>query len=909
MLRYKIRRSEFGADAKGLEVTNVERREGSVYDIPGGEYDTVLEDNDVVTFKFWVKDLHSIKSGNHLTSVSNVVINNDSENDYSFKNAIYIQDVIVESASSADNTFTISVDKEIQLEAESLHIETRYHVIRFAANRWEISLVDSEWIEDNASDYDSVVKIGVDEAAYGSITINGEPTESSTVFYYENDSWKSIDLENEEIEAYTNDDGEFSLVSFHSYDETDRELVELEEGTLYYTSENYVIIDFSGTHYFGAPIEKYSIIDDEDDKREYVDRNDNGRSIIESITYPILHMYIDRYDSGSTTQVKIDVECHVDSPSRLLFNYDTISERAVVVSSSANYSVDNGLLSKTTVETSTAIGDVDGLTSLFIENMFPYGITYDTDNEIPYQEGFTGDIVFRRGNFMYDEEDNTYSFMHNAIMNTIQIPLAQKFETDLLHNDALETNFVENEMAKMINDIADLEKDVYIPAIHSSSDEEEINGDYVDCYKIIFNLHFREHRDITSNGEKEEWTCDNDCYWNGTKLVGDDKIIIDLKGRVYNYDLKNASTTEEEKYDYFSYYENVPSDSDCDNDDNQNNREERNALKEYQSDLLSYLGFSNDDVKYQKSKLKKSFLRVSFYDSDNVANQNLLHTSTIFLDAGGLYAKYIKNIDTEDEYKVETAISNDENGYKSYKKGDILTSAEYDFLTDDNKKKCVVNGEPMAIIGTSLMENDTYTVYNVSGVRVNREPMRKSGIDVDNGDLGDDIDELERLRMSSQIVVEDKFSSSNSSEGFYFYNYRGNDNGVFPTEIYMRVEFNHAGYGRTVPFMMPYIRKNEEESVSRYSNRSNKIKTFDDICYDWSELDFDNGNNEKDEDDIGYSAAKYLKYSHIKWKYRYDKDTRKHIYYLDPEVYGEGVTSNNGHGHNIILNLYEGKIK
>ena len=179
--------------------------------------------------------------------------------------------------------------------------------------------------------------------------------------------------------------------------------------------------------------------------------------------------------------------------------------------------------------------------------------------------------------------------------------------------------------------------------------------------------------------------------------------------------------------------------------------------------------------------------------------------------------------------------------------------------------------------------------------------------------------------MSSQIVVTDKYSSNHSSEGFYFYNYKSNDNGVFPSDIYMRVEFNHAGYGRTIPFMMPYIRKSEEElkdidpGYERYTQtpREDKIKTFDDICYDWSEIDFDKGIEGKDdknkylkeENDIGYGTVRYMKYCHIKWKYRYDKRTQKHIYYLDPDVYGKGVTADNKHGHNIILNLYEGKIR
>lgn len=422
--------------------------------------------------------------------------------------------------------------------------------------------------------------------------------------------------------------------------------------------------------------------------------------------------------------------------------------------------------------------------------------------------------------------------------------------------------------------------------------------------------------------------------------------VVDLKGRVFNYKLDKLEISETNKHDYFSYYKNPPKnpenekphnyDGNIDYDINKLNyadykayRDKRNELKEYQSDLLSYLGFSNNDVKYQKSKLKKSFLRISFYDSDNIANQNLLHTSTIFIDSGELFAKYIKNINTEEEYKVKNTVKNIKTG-KTYQKGSIIDVNEYNSLAlknennqdDDHKKKCLNNGEPLAVIGTSLTDKETPTVYNVNGVRVNREPMRnekfnkkneKVIIDVDKGDLGDNIGEFERLRLSSQFVVADKYSSKHSSEGFYFYTYKTNDGGVFPNDIYMRVEFNHAGYGRTIPFMMPYIRKSEEDpkiGTNRYKGRKGKIKTFDDICYDWSEIDFDKDlDTLKEDDKIGYGTARYMKYCHIKWKYRYDKATQKHIYYLDPDVYGESVTTKNGHDHNIILNLYEGKIR
>jgi hypothetical protein len=44
----------------------------------------------------------------------------------------------------------------------------------------------------------------------------------------------------------------------------------------------------------------------------------------------------------------------------------------------------------------------------------------------------------------------------------------------------------------------------------------------------------------------------------------------------------------------------------------------------------SDIGFSNDDIKFNKNSFKKSFLRLSFYDSDKPTNQNLISFITIF---------------------------------------------------------------------------------------------------------------------------------------------------------------------------------------------------------------------------------------------------------------------------------------
>lgn len=967
MLKFKVTNSKMGVDLRRLDIIKVERQDGTSIDVPDGDFGSVINHSDDVTFKFWVKDLHTVQDGSHLTSITELVINNDNiEHPELFKKVNHIQDVIVTSACRANNFFTINVKKEIDLNINKIFVETRYNLIRYVNNRWEKMSVDRAWLDSEIKKADNYQLIETDDAAYGKngrgiLNNNGELVSDNTIFYYENDTWNEISLFGDNLEGCLSS-SKINFNSIHEYDNTERRAIELNKDFIYYTRENYVIIEFHGTHFFGSPNEVKKI-DVGEDISMYA-TTEYGREIIEKIDYPKLYLYLNKYNDStqSLEQLRIEKECHIENETKLIFNYDNFSNDGLVVGEVSEWVLGNDALplNKKKVSQKSLGDDI----SIFNDNVFPNGIVHNSKDDIPFQEGSLGSLIVKRGNLMYDDPYGTFDLVFDTAVNIVQIPLTQKFENDLHHNDMLKTNFVEKAKSMMINPIIDMEKDLYTPAIHKGGNKDgeysQVNAKYDDAYKIIFNLHFREHRDtVDDNENKEEWKCKRDCYWNGTRVLEkklDEKRskelgkktvkVVDLKGRVFNYKLDKLEISETNKHDYFSYYKNPPKnpenekphnyDGNIDYDINKLNyadykayRDKRNELKEYQSDLLSYLGFSNNDVKYQKSKLKKSFLRISFYDSDNIANQNLLHTSTIFIDSGELFAKYVKNINTEEEYKVENTVKNIKTG-KTYQKGSIIDVNEYNSLAlknennqdDDHKKKCLNNGEPLAVIGTSLTDKETPTVYNVNGVRVNREPMRNENfnkknekvvIDVDKGDLGDNIGEFERLRLSSQFVVADKYSSKHSSEGFYFYTYKTNDGGVFPNDIYMRVEFNHAGYGRTIPFMMPYIRKSEEDpkiGTNRYKGRKGKIKTFDDICYDWSEIDFDKDlDTLKEDDKIGYGTARYMKYCHIKWKYRYDKATQKHIYYLDPDVYGESVTTKNGHDHNIILNLYEGKIR
>ena len=118
---------------------------------------------------------------------------------------------------------------------------------------------------------------------------------------------------------------------------------------------------------------------------------------------------------------------------------------------------------------------------------------------------------------------------------------------------------------------------------------------------------------------------------------------------------------------------------------------------------LYNLGFTEDDIKYQKNVLKKSFLRLSFYDTNKRNNQNLLFYSTIFFNTNTIFS---------------------------------------DFIKDKN---------------------------NVRG----------------------------------SFRIKNSFDYLNSSEGYYLYLFPNLCKGNSETIIYMKVEFNHAKYGKKIPLLLP----------------------------------------------------------------------------------------------------------
>ena len=245
-----------------------------------------------------------------------------------------------------------------------------------------------------------------------------------------------------------------------------------------------------------------------------------------------------------------------------------------------------------------------------------------------------------------------------------------------------------------------------------------------------------------------------------------------------------------------------------------------------ESDLLGLLYFTNNDVYYQKDKLGKTFLRLSFYDSVDPMTQNLLATSTIFFDESKTFKKYMNNISGFDKKIMYENVDKDVNNINH-------------------------------TIGVK-----TEACYNNERNELNY--------------LWDDT-----KRLSSRFSVMNKYESNDSSEGFYLYMFRDYATSMHPSKLFMKVEFNHAGLGKSLLFTLP---TSKDGHVLKLNNK-------DDL-------------NELKE---GVKINEIHKHSYIPLTAVYDIKQKRYSYYIDTNyISPETISSNNGH---LQFNLFEMKIK
>ena len=432
--------------------------------------------------------------------------------------------------------------------------------------------------------------------------------------------------------------------------------------------------------------------------------------------------------------------------------------------------------------------------------------------------------------------DDAHDILNKLIIENkngyVSIPINMNVNVDnnLLRSETIKKDFTEREMEKAINRIVDLEKDVYTPKIMTSDNYQGSNTDFTPIHAINVNLHFRT-RDLDS------WKVNED--YNDVSLSG----------------LCNWFITDYEPYK--SMLEAISSET------NDKRKQYKYTRMMESSDLLGFLNFTGNDVFYQKSKISKSFLRFSFYDSCDPQKQSLLATSSVFLNEHDLYKKYIDNS------------RKGVNQFLGY-----ATTLEECVISN----RIRVNTERLSTTAETRGTNNCTDTNDFVLVSYDEGGLTHAFC----VSLKDD-----GKRLDSRLVIDNKYTTDTSSEGFYIYMFREYAQKLHPKPIYMKIEFNHAGIGKTIPFIVPmrWSEKNSDNEVTpeRRVTLSNEPQGEDGI----SDLEYLQQ---------GYPLSWVYAQSYIPLYAVYDFRNKEYGY-----VFDDRYINVNGDG-TVTLNLFEIKI-
>lgn len=299
-------------------------------------------------------------------------------------------------------------------------------------------------------------------------------------------------------------------------------------------------------------------------------------------------------------------------------------------------------------------------------------------------------------------------------------------------NDTRFFNFNENsvtlktdEGAVLYRELNGISINIPIAETYSVGIDDEINHGYYYAKQTIKNS-IPKILDYEKRQFSPVYISDGNVVVDGDNIYVDDKCIRPVREIDFNLHFRKRSNTEEwesKEDDLWNNYEFVDATTNALKPVNKN-------LSSDNSDLIGKIGFTDEDVYYTKECLKKSFIRLSFYDSPDRRTQSLLFYSTIFVDSKKLLSKFYKNV-------------------------------------NNGVKEGIVLNEQIKSVG---------------------------------------VDDLLRLDMSFKCF--DKYSLEGSSEGFYLYLFSGISKGALCMPVYMKVEFNHAKFGKKIPFVMPVDKDN-----------------------------------------------------------------------------------------------------
>jgi hypothetical protein len=224
----------------------------------------------------------------------------------------------------------------------------------------------------------------------------------------------------------------------------------------------------------------------------------------------------------------------------------------------------------------------------------------------------------------------------------IDVPLSANFALDMNQDLLSSEMFFEKIKADVLPPITDMEKIVIYPAVYEGDEDGKPVLSLAD--EIEINFHFRRRWDYDTAKNRnitEGWLSSDVWEWTTGETMDSEGVTHTPEGEIIPF--------------------------------NPTNYDER-------SDLVGYLGFIDNDIYYQKTKVKKSFLRLMFYDSKDLLNKNLLTYSTTFLDSGKLFTKYSKIRNNKELFRFVQETENREDEMVMFEPGNHLNMEKYDSL-------------------------------------------------------------------------------------------------------------------------------------------------------------------------------------------------------------------------------------
>lgn len=392
----------------------------------------------------------------------------------------------------------------------------------------------------------------------------------------------------------------------------------------------------------------------------------------------------------------------------------------------------------------------------------------------------------------------------------IQVPLESNFDIGLNKSALINEKYFERIKENLLPSIVDMEKVVLYPAVYRKNGDGTVELDLAN--EIEINFHFRNRFQKNSWDIINGWSTNDTLGWNLEFFA----------------DSNDDTTTPEYTSENGKHTYNTGS-----------------TEFDSQSDLIGVLGFSNDDIKYQKSKVKQSFLRLMYYDSKDPFNRGLIAYSTSFLDTNKLFTKYT-NI-----------INNDE--FIDYYNGNKT------LFSEDSPKNSITCFEP----------------------RIVSDAVTNAPVD------------YKSLRLSTQITLKSKQYTDASSDGFYLYLFKMDAPTKVSKRLYLKGEFNNAGFGKTVSLVVPN-KTNDDGSVEilRYS-----ASTFpQDYTETYPLIDSTGGTITNG--GVTFNFDKFNNDSYLPVECVYDETKKKYLYYFP----WAGAT-NDFENKKITINFWEPRLK